>query len=252
MSIVDNEEQAILRDKFLRENFEKIKIEGIDADEIYITEIIRRSHAGGVILDIGVGTAYFTIKIAEKASNVEIVALDLSSASVKIAKNNVSRAKNVNIHLLVADGRRLPFKNEAFWLVISRLAPHSIKEVYRVLRKNGWYIFRACGTYNCWKEAHEVFGERALPFATAEWWKTSFSRLERLKQRGFKDVYEMSFLIKRYYTFEQIVKELRFNPIVKDFNLERDMPKLRELESKYKTKEGIGITGDPLILFGRK
>jgi len=35
MSIVDNEKRAILRNKFLKENSEKIKIEGIDADETY-------------------------------------------------------------------------------------------------------------------------------------------------------------------------------------------------------------------------
>jgi len=252
MSIVDNEKQAILRNKFLKENSEKIKIEGIDADETYITEIVKRSRANGVILDIGAGTAYFTIKIAKRTLNVEIVALDLSSASIKIAKDNVSNVKDVNIHLLIADGRYLPFKNEAFWLVTSRLAPHSIKEAYRVLKKNGWYIFRACGPYNCWKEAHEIFGKRALPFAMAEWWKTSFGRLEKLKQRGFKEVYEMFFLVQKYYTLEQIIKELTFNPIVKDFNPEKDISKLKELEKKYRTQKGIKITADPLILFGRK
>jgi len=46
--------------------------------------------------------------------------------------------KNIaNLHLLGADGRYLPFKNEAFLLVTSRLAPHSIKEAYRTLKKNG-------------------------------------------------------------------------------------------------------------------
>ena len=84
----------------------------------------------------------------------------------------------------------------------------------------------------------------------AEWWKTSFGRLEKLKQRGFKEVYEMFFLVQKYYTLEQIIKELTFNPIVKDFNPEKDISKLKELEKKYRTQKGIKITADPLILFG--
>ena len=253
MVVVDDEIQALLRDRFLKEDFKNIKIEGIDADKAYIAEIVKRSRPNGIILDVGAGTAYFTIEIAKSTPSIEIVALDLSSASIKIAKRNISQLKNIaNIHLLRADGRYLPFKNEVFWLVTSRLAPHSIKEAYRVLKKNGWYIFRACGVYNCWKEVHEIFGKRALPFAAAEWWETSFGRLERLKQCGFREVYEMFFLVKRYYTSEQVVKELRFNPIVKAFDMEKDMPKVRELEERYKTKDGIRITGDPLILLGKK
>jgi len=94
MSIVDNEKQAVLRNESLKENSEKIKIEGIDADETYITEIVKRSRANEVILDIGAGTAYFTIKIAKRTLNVEIIALDLSSASIRIAKDNVSNVKD--------------------------------------------------------------------------------------------------------------------------------------------------------------
>ena len=70
--------------------------------------------------------------------------------------------------------------------------------------------------------------------------------------RGFKIVYEMSFLVKKYYTMDQIIMEMKFNPIVRDFDPKKDKHKLKELERKYKTKWGIRITGDPLILFARK
>ena len=159
---------------------------------------------------------------------------------------------NSRIHVLKADGYHLPFVDSSFDLAVTRLAPHSIKEAYRVLKKGGWYILRACGRFNCWKEVHEVFGKRALPFVRAEWWRTTFSRLEKLRSRGFREVYEMSFLVNKYYTFEQVVKEMTFNPIVEDFNLEKDYGKLKELERRFKTKKGIRITADPLILFGKK
>ena len=251
MSLGNTLRQASLRDVFIKRELKRIRVEGIDADEVYIEEIIKRCPKGCKILDIGTGTAHIPVSILKKkGEDVEIIAVDISLASVKIAKKNIS--KYGNVHLLRADGYNLPFKDSSFNEVIVRLAPHSIREAYRVLKENGWYIHRACGQFNCWKEIHEVFGERAFPYAKAEWWKTSFKRLERYNSVGFKDVYEMAFLVKKYYTFEQMVKEMLFNPIVRNFDLKRDIDKLKELERRFGTKDGIRITADPLIILARK
>lgn len=248
--MADTPEQARLRDRFIKEEIPHIKIEGIDVDEIYIKEIIEKCPKGGKILDIGTGTAHIPVELVKREKELEIFAIDLSESSVRIAKQNSYGFEGIEI--LRADGHNLPFRDLAFDEVIVRLATHSIKEAHRVLKEGGWYIHRACGVYNCWKEIHEIFGERALPYATAEWWKTSEGRLERYEMRGFKIVYEMSFLVKKYYTMDQIVMEMKFNPIVRDFDPKKDKHKLKELERKYKTKWGIRITGDPLILFARK
>ncbi len=248
--MADTLEQARLRDIFIKEELPKIKIEGIDVDKVYVDKIIENAPERGKIIDIGTGNAHIPVKLINRNRNLEIFAIDLSKASVRIAKENCSFSDK--IHVLRADGHNLPFRDSVFDEVIVRLAPHSIKEAYRVLKEGRCYIHRACGIYNCWKEIHEIFGERALPYATAEWWKTSEGRLERYEMRGFKIVYEMSFLVKKYYTMDQIVMEMKFNPIVRDFDPKKDKHKLKELERKYKTKWGIRITGDPLILFARK
>lgn len=248
--MADTLEQARLRDIFIKEELPRIKIEGIDVDKVYIDKIIEKAPERGKIIDIGTGNAHIPAKLINRNRNLEIFAIDLSKASVRIAKENCSFSDK--IHVLRADGHNLPFRDSVFDEVIVRLAPHSIKEAYRVLKEGRCYIHRACGIYNCWKEIHEIFGERAMPYATAEWWKTSEGRLERYEMRGFKIVYEMSFLVKKYYTMDQIVMEMKFNPIVRDFDPKKDKHKLKELERKYKTKWGIRITGDPLILFARK
>ncbi len=188
--------------------------------------------------------------MVKRNRELEIFALDLSEASVKIAKENSSGVENIEI--LRADGQNLPFRDLAFDVIIVRLASHSIREAHRVLKEGRWYIHRACGAYNCWKEVHEIFGERAEPYSRADWWKSSTGRLERYMMRGFKIVYEMSFLVRRYYTMEQIIKEMLFNPVVKDFDPKKDELKLKELKKRCKTKQGIRITGDPIIILGRK
>jgi len=248
--LADTPEQAHLRDRFIKEEIPHIKIEGINVDEIYIKEIVEKRPKGGKILDIGTGTAHIPVELVKRDKELEIFAIDLSEASVRIAKQNSYGLEGIEI--LRADGHNLPFRDLAFEEVIARLASHSIKEAHRVLKEGGWYIHRACGVYNCWKEIHEIFGERAQPYTRADWWKSPTGRLERYVMRGFKTVYEMSFLVRRYYTMDQIIKEMSFNPIVKDFDPRKDEPVLRELEKRCKTEKGIRITGDPLIIFARK
>jgi len=213
LGLEDTLEKALLRDEFIREDLKKILLEGVDVDEVYLRRIAGRASKGGIILDIGTGTAHIPLEVARRILEVEIVTMDLSGASVKIAKRNVEATNHgERIHVVRADGYNLPFKDQCLDGVIIRLAPHSIAEAHRVLKDGGWYILRACGGYCCGKEIKEIFGERALPFAAADWWKTSTGRLERLDYRGFRDVQEMSYLVKKYYTLEQIIKEMRFDP----------------------------------------
>ncbi|GEM_PF-6540575 len=101
----DTFEQAHLRDSFIKEELQKIKIEGINADEVYVSEIIKKAPKKGKILDIGTGTAHIPIKIAKLNRDLEIVATDLSEASAKIARENSSAFER--IHILRADGHHL-------------------------------------------------------------------------------------------------------------------------------------------------
>lgn len=175
--MADTSEQAYLRNDFIKEELPRIEVEGVNVDEVYVNEIVKRISRKGIILDIGTGNAHVPIKMVKRSRELEIVAIDLSKPSVRIAKENSIPFKN--IHILRADGHNLPFKDFSFDEVVVRLAPHSIREVYRVLKHGGWYIHRACGTWNCWKEIREIFGERALPYATAGWWQTSVGRLRK-------------------------------------------------------------------------
>ena len=248
--MADTQEKAHLRNRFIKEELPGIRVEGVDVDLFYIKEVLKRSKERGKVLDIGTGTAHIPIELLRRGSHLEIFAIDLSEASLRIAKENSSGVES--IHILRADGYSLPFRESAFDEVIVRLAPHSIREAYRVLKRGGWYIHRACGEYNCRKEIHEVFGDRALPYAEASWWRTTSGRLERYKKRGFSQVYEISFHVRRYYTLDQIIMEMRFNPIVRDFDPEKDRSKLEELKRRYGTEKGIRITGYPLIIFAQK
>jgi len=244
-------EQAVLRDQFIKKDEKVIQWEGVNVDKLYVDNIAEHCSEGSAILDVGAGTAHIAVAVTEKCGkDVEIIAVDLSKHLVNIAGKNTKEFGNVAV--VRGDGYKLPFKDSSFDVVTIRLAPHSIIEAHRVLKRGGWYIHYACGQFNCFKEAHDIFGDRAEPYCPQNWWKTSRGRLERLDQRGFTDVYEKAFLVRRYYTLDQVIRHMKFDPIVKNFDQHRDMPKLIELKKKYATEKGIRITGDPLILMGRK
>ncbi len=97
---------------------------------------------------------------------IEVVAMDLSECMVRIAKNNTA-----SLHSIVAirgDAHNLPFKDESFQVVMSKLTPCSIDEALRVLKPGGWYILQMSGLYDRWLEIEDVFGDRAYQLDLAQ------------------------------------------------------------------------------------
>lgn len=94
-----------------------------------------------VLLDIGCNGGFLTSKIAEQAGNADIVVLDLDRDSVAHACRSYSLAG------LVADGCRLPFKNDSFDLItcleVLEHVPEPgqiVEESFRCLKKGGRLI----------------------------------------------------------------------------------------------------------------
>jgi len=98
----------------------------------------------GTCLDIGCGPAYLSIQLA-KASDLEIIGVDIDSEAVRIAKRNVRRAGLADrIQIEAGDVHRLRFADGEADLIVSRGSflfwndrVQAFKEVYRVLKPNG-------------------------------------------------------------------------------------------------------------------
>jgi ubiquinone/menaquinone biosynthesis C-methylase UbiE len=90
------------------------------------------------ILDIGCGDGTDSLKLLEKGAEVQ--GIDLSKEMISAAK---TKSKKINFQIASAD--KLPFKENEFDFVYSRFALHylddvdkAIKEIHRVLKKNGF------------------------------------------------------------------------------------------------------------------
>ncbi|AXV40953.1 bifunctional 2-polyprenyl-6-hydroxyphenol methylase/3-demethylubiquinol 3-O-methyltransferase UbiG [Methanobacterium sp. BAmetb5] len=96
------------------------------------------------VLEIGCGNGYGTYNIAEYAKNIK--AIDMSPENIAYCKDQYPKE---NIDYIVANGKKLPFKENSFDLVISfQVIEHLntqdvnqyLKEVKRVLNKEGKFI----------------------------------------------------------------------------------------------------------------
>lgn len=99
--------------------------------------------AGGPILDLPVGTGYFTVHLARAHPGI-VVGADIAWGMVEHTRGAAEAAGVRTLAPLQADGFQLPFADEAFAAVVSsnglQVMPHlsaAVKELYRVTRPGG-------------------------------------------------------------------------------------------------------------------
>lgn len=94
------------------------------------------------VLLLGCGTGEET-KMLESFGATDMIGIDLSDESIKIAKETYP-----NYEFVIGDMHNLPFENETFDFVYSSLTVHYsdkpnliYDEVYRILKKDGQFLF---------------------------------------------------------------------------------------------------------------
>lgn len=118
---------------------------GGDLNELVLAQGRRavRAAKGRPILDMPVGTAYFTLSMA-RASDGLVVGVDIAEGMVKKAMETARSAGVTNLKSVQADAHHLPFESGSFGAilctnglqVIPGLRP-SLAELVRVLASNG-------------------------------------------------------------------------------------------------------------------
>ncbi len=100
------------------------------------------AHPGGLALDIGTGTGFTALGIAEQAHCV--IATDITPEMLAQTRDLAARRALSNVELGLAAAETLPFREGAFDLVTCRLAAHhfrdvpaSLSEFRRVTRPGG-------------------------------------------------------------------------------------------------------------------
>jgi ubiquinone/menaquinone biosynthesis C-methylase UbiE len=110
-----------------------------------------RAAAGGPVLDMPVGTGYFTKEVARRHDGL-VVGVDLAEGMVRRAQR-VAREQNLqNLAIVRADAHRLPFRTGAFKSVLCsnglQVIPgleQTLAELARVLAPDGQFFASVVG-----------------------------------------------------------------------------------------------------------
>ena len=94
------------------------------------------------ILDLACGPGLISKNLSSIFPKSEIIGIDISKYSIKLAKKNCRGIKNVKF--IIGSAQNIPFPNDYFDIIICKDSLHhfqnalkSIKEMYRVVKKNG-------------------------------------------------------------------------------------------------------------------
>ena len=134
-----------------------------------VTGEIASKVSSGRILDIGTGPGYVPIEVARASQNVEIKAIDISSAMVMIARQNAEDAElSQRVQFECGSAEHIPYRDRYFDLVVSTLSFHHwanriecLKEIHRVLKTGGeaWiYEIRKDTTREAKKQLKDRYG----------------------------------------------------------------------------------------------
>lgn len=145
-------------DRILEPEVMDNEIEAYEYDQMDFTEVntdfaLLASKLGkkqAKVLDIGTGTAQIPVILSDLQPQWHITAVDLAESMLKLAKKNIEKAgKSQQITLTLVDGKKMPYDDQSFDLVICNSLVHHIPnplnlfaEIDRVVKANGSILIR--------------------------------------------------------------------------------------------------------------
>ena len=191
---------------------------------------IAEYEGGGPILDVGIGTGWFTGRLKNCFPDARVVGIDFAEGMVEAARN---REKDFGI--VQADARRMPFQENTFDMIVSNLAyqwvgdlPEAFADCHAVLKKEGELRLTMFG-YGTFQELFEAL-ERTRDAAKGG---VALTRLagrgqvvDALTKAGFRDVNVKEECIKAHFpdmpALVKWIKDIGANALVGDVFIGRD------------------------------
>lgn len=231
-------------------DFSKINSRTIVENKTWnITDIIKNYlNKDKIVLDLGVGGGEKALLLAPLCK--ELVGVDNSEEMIIKAKQNLKQTSNDNCRFIIANVNSLPFKEKSFDIITCRHAPIDVKEVHRVLKKEGIFISQQVGEEDK-LNIKEIFGRGQ------NWGHKSGEQVEgvlkRFKELNFEIIRFEKYNAAEYYKdMQDIIFLLENTPIIPNFNIDLDKEKLKELEVKYSSSKGIKTNSNRFLLVVQK
>lgn len=170
------------------------------------------------ILEIGCGTGFFTQKLAQLYPEAHILATDISQDMLTVAKNNLSKFKNISYEL--QDGENLKLTG-SFDLIISNAAfqwfhdyQQAFRQFYKFLQPGGFLLYATFGNdtftelHNSFKMARHSLGiQSALQHGPTFISSTNLAQIT--KEIGFSSNYSEEYYKESFPTVKDFLTSVK-------------------------------------------
>lgn len=194
-------------------NFDNFNIESESLTNFDMYQFLRNvSNKESKILDLGTGGGEKLLKFFPEVK--EILGTDYSEAMIITANKNLLTSNRKNITFRVMDNLKMDVPKNYYDIVVARNTVTDPKQIYNVLKKDGYLIVHGVDKYDC-HELKLIFGDGQ---AFKDLKPISIIDYENILSAGFKEV-ELIPIHKREYfkTKKDLYEFLLKVPILNNF-----------------------------------
>jgi ubiquinone/menaquinone biosynthesis C-methylase UbiE len=230
-------------------DFSQVKKVEIGKAWDFYQKVIDKVQPGDTLLDIGTGGGEKILKIAEKVDF--IYGVDHSESMIKTAKKNLRKSGLNNVKFLLMESSKLKFTDEYFDIVTDRHCDFNSKEVYRVLKRNGYFLTQQVG------EGDQLNIKKAFKRGQSYGVKdgTLMKRyLKELKEVGFRNIKSYEYNSEVFFkTDNDYLFVLRFTPTIPCFgDYDKDLKIFKNFVKNNKTNKGIKTNSKRFMIVAQK
>ena len=210
-----------------------------DINSLFVRKIISFMRDGCKILDIGTGNGFVLEQIQENSDiRSTLTGVDNSIEMVISARKNLGNRATI----IEGDNNNLPFVDNSFDIVTAKnVTMYNSKEIYRVLKDGGYFVFREYGPSKGMVEIANLFKERLIRSRQVEYYST------KLEECGFEIVsIEQYEVFRQYQSVQEIINITKSFPFIEGYS-EKDEETIRK-----NLNGNCNITSDPFILVAKK
>ncbi len=170
------------------------------------------------ILDLGVGSGYLSFPIAKENAACEVTGLDIVAKALETNRERAKKEKISNLLFVCYDGIDFPFEADSFDMVITRYAlhhfpdiEHSICEVARVLKENGFFFLsdpcpNECDYSRFVDDYMQLKKDGHIKFYTKQEWQDMCSKHGMRTVDSFDSIIRFPKKKETAYGFEEVLK----------------------------------------------
>jgi len=209
-----------------------------DFNELFF-RTIQQYFEGSRLLDVGTGNGYVISELL-KRKLLPVISpwgIDFSQNMIDKARKNLGG----NASLVLGDNFDLPFAENSFDIVTAKNVTRiSFEEIFKVLKEEGYFVFREYGPKRGMGGVVDLFPERIIRPRDLSFY------VEAIAAAGLEIVSKQAYEFRREYRKADVLKLVEAFPLVEGYS-----PEDRKL-LENRLDPSVSIVSDPLLIVARR